>query len=199
VRIQNILITILINLVINRFLILNQTNMKQISKFFTLAIVMIAFSASTFAQVSATATASATIVSPIAIANASNMNFGNIAVSASLGTVVLPAAAGVPVRTVTGGCTLPAVAGTVSAASFTVTGEAAFTYAITLPASASLTGPGPAMTANTFVSSPTVAAGGVLTGGTQTLYVGATLNVAGSQTAGAYTTAAPFTVTVNYN
>lgn len=172
--------------------------MKQISKFFALTIVLVAFSASTFAQVSATATASATIVSPIAIANAANMNFGNIAVNASLGTVVLPAAA-VPVRTVTGGCTLPATAGTVSAAAFTVTGQAGFTYSITLPASASLTGPGPAMTANTFVSNPTVAAGGLLTGGTQTLYVGATLNVAASQTAGAYTTAAPFTVTVNYN
>jgi hypothetical protein len=172
--------------------------MKKVTKFFAFAIVMIAFSASTFAQVSATATASATIVTPIAIANASNMNFGNIAVNASAGTVVLPAALA-PVRTVTGGCSLPATAGTVSAAAFTVTGAAGFTYSITLPASASLTGPGPAMTANAFVSSPTVAAGGLLTGGTQTLYVGATLNVCASQTAGAYTTAAPFTVTVNYN
>jgi hypothetical protein len=127
------------------------------------------------------------------------MNFGNIAVNNTAGTVVLPAAAGVPVRTVTGGCTLPATAGTVSAASFTVTGTTGYTYSITLPASASLTGPGPAMTADTFVSSPTVAAGGVLTGGTQTLYVGATLNVGASQTAGTYTTPAPFTVTVNYN
>jgi hypothetical protein len=173
--------------------------MKQISKFIVLAIVMIAFSASAMAQVSATATASATIVTPIAIVNASNMNFGNIAVSAAPGTVVLPAAA-VPVRTVTGGCTLPATAGTVSAAAFTVTGSAAFTYSITLPANASLTGPGAPMTANAFVSSPTVAAGGLLSaGGNQTLYVGATLNVAGAQVAGAYTTVAPFTVTVNYN
>jgi len=172
--------------------------MKQISKFFALAIVMVAFSAGTFAQVSATATASATIVSPIAIANAGNMNFGNIAVSTIAGTVVLPAAL-VPVRTVTGGCTLPATVGTVTAAAFTVTGQAGFTYSISLPANASLTGPGPAMTANTFVSSPTVAVGGLLTGGTETLYVGATLNVGASQTAGAYTTPAPFTVTVNYN
>lgn len=172
--------------------------MKQIFKFFALAIVMIAFTANTFAQVSATATATATIITPIAIVNAGNMNFGNIAVSAVAGTVVLPAALA-PVRTVTGGCTLPATVGTVSAAAFTVTGQAGFTYAITLPANASLTGPGAPMTANAFVSSPTVAAGGLLTGGTQTLYVGATLNVAGAQVAGVYTTAAPFTVTVNYN
>jgi hypothetical protein len=125
------------------------------------------------------------------------MNFGNIAVNTSLGTVVLPATVA-PVRTVTGGCTLPATAGTVTAASFTVTGTAGFTYSISLPASASLIGPGAPMTANAFVSTPTVAAGGLLTGGTETLRVGATLNVAGSQTAGVYTSAA-FTVTVNYN
>jgi hypothetical protein len=172
--------------------------MKHIGKFFLLSIAMIIYSAAAYSQVSATATSSATIVTPITIANAANMNFGNIAVNASAGTVVLPAAAA-PVRSVTGGCTLPATAGTVASARFTVTGQSGYTYAITLPASASLTGPGPAMTANTFVSNPTVAAGGLLTGGTQTLYVGATLNVAGSQTAGVYTTAAAFTVTVNYN
>jgi hypothetical protein len=172
--------------------------MKQISKFFALAIVMVAFSASALSQVSATATASATIITPIAIANAGDMNFGNIAVSTAPGTVVLPATLA-PTRTVTGGCTLPATTGTVSAAAFTVTGQTGFTYSITLPASASLTGPGTPMTANAFVSTPTVLAGGLLTAGTQTLYVGATLNVAAAQTAGVYTTAAAFTVTVNYN
>jgi hypothetical protein len=170
--------------------------MKQILKFFSLAIVMIAFSATTFGQ--ATATASATIVTPIAIAKTVDMNFGNIAASAVAGTVVLPAALA-PARTVTGGVTLPATPGTVTAATFTVTGASGFTYSITLPASATLTGPGANMIANTFVSTPTVGAGGLLTGGTQTLYVGATLNVGAAQVAGAYTTPAAFTVTVNYN
>jgi hypothetical protein len=172
--------------------------MLRILKFFALAILITGFSAKAIAQVSATATSSATIVTPITIANQANMNFGNIAVNSSAGTVVLPAAA-VPARTVTGGCTLPATAGTVSSARFNVTGQTGYTYAITLPASASLTGPGAPMTANAFVSSPTVALGGVLTGGAQLLYVGATLNVGASQTAGAYTTGAAFTVTVNYN
>jgi hypothetical protein len=172
--------------------------MKKISKFLSLATVMISISAGALAQVSANATASATIISPITITNASDMNFGNIAVSTAPGTVVLPATLA-PVRSATGGCTLPATAGTVSAAAFTVTGQTGFTYSISLPASASLTGPGTPMTANAFVSTPTVAAGGLLTGGTQTLYVGATLNVAAAQTAGAYTTATAFTVTVNYN
>jgi len=39
-------------------------------------------SISTFAQVSATANASATIVTPIAISKTVDMNFGNVAVSA---------------------------------------------------------------------------------------------------------------------
>jgi len=172
--------------------------MKKMNKFFALSIVMVSFAASTFAQVSATATASATIVAPIAITKTFDMNFGNLAVSPTVaGTVVLPAAAA-PVRTVTAGVTLMP-GGTVTAAAFTVTGLANATYSITLPASASLTGPGAPMTADTFVSTPTVAAGGVLTLGTQTLYVGATLNVAAAQVAGAYTTPAAFTVTVNYN
>jgi hypothetical protein len=167
-------------------------------KFFLLSIALLAFSAGTFAQVSQTATATAAIVSPIAIAKVTDMNFGRIASSAVAGTVSLPAAAA-PVRTVIGGCTLQG-GGTVSSASFTVTGQAGFTYSISLPAdgTVSLTGPVPAMAANTFISSPTVAAGGLLTGGTETLYVGATLSVAANQPAGAYTSA-NFTVTVNYN
>ena len=172
--------------------------MKQLTKFLFLPIVMFAFSVTTFAQVPATATATAVIIAPIAILKTTDMNFGNLAVSPTVaGTVVLPAALA-PVRTITGGVTLMP-GGSITAAAFTVTGLADATYSITLPASASLTGPGAPMTADVFVSSPTVAAGGLLTGGTQTLYVGATLNVAAAQTAGSYTTPAVFTVTVNYN
>ena len=169
--------------------------MKQMTKFFTLAIVMLAFTVSTFAQ--ATATATATIVTPIAIANTVDMNFGNVAAGAALGTVVLtPAGA----RSVTGGVTLPAIAGTVTAASFDVTGQANFTYAITLPAAATTIddGGGNTMTVDTWTSSPTPT-GTLSAGGTQTLTVGATLNVGATQVAGTYVSATPFTVTVNYN
>lgn len=169
--------------------------MKKMKKFFALAIVMLAFSAATFAQVSATATASATIITPIAIVNAADMNFGNVAVNASLGTVVLTPAG---TRSVTGGCTLPAVTGTVTAAAFTVTGLAAATYAITLPAAlTTISNGGNTMTVDTWTSTPV--ATGTLTGGTDNLRVGATLHVGASQAAGSYTSAAPFTVTVNYN
>jgi hypothetical protein len=176
--------------------------MKHFAKSFFLAIVMIAFSVSTFAQVNATASAAATIVAPIAISKNVDMDFGNVAVSAAPGTVVLTPIGG---RSTTGGVTLPATAGTVTAASFGVSGQASFTYSITLPAGATTISDGAAatMTVTTWTSNPTPT--GALDGtGNQTLTVGATLNVGGSQTPGAYSSGAAggsgdFTVTVNYN
>jgi|WetSurSiteA1Bulk_404760.scaffolds.fasta_scaffold55181_1 hypothetical protein len=170
--------------------------MRQILKFLVIGIVMTAFSATTFAQVSATATATATIVSPIAIAKTVDMNFGNVAASAALGTVVLAPGGG---RSITGGVTLPATTGTVTAASFTVTGTPGYTYAITLPAVAlTITSGGPSMTVDTWTSNPSPT--GTLTAGTSTLTVGATLHVGANQAAGVYgVPAETFTVTVNYN
>jgi hypothetical protein len=170
--------------------------MKKLTKFFLLAIVMLSFAASSFAQVTATATATATIITPIAITKTVDMNFGNVAVSAALGTVVLTPAS---TRSVTGGCTLPAVAGTVTAASFNITGLGLATYSITLPGAATTISFGAFnMTVDTWTSTPTPT-GALSAGGAQTLTVGATLHVAGSQAAGTYVSAIPFSVTVNYN
>jgi len=169
--------------------------MKTIKKL-AVCLVMFTFSAAMFAQVSATSTASATIVTPIAISNTAALNFGNVAVNSSAGTVVMTAAG---VRSVTGGCTLPAVAGSPAAASFNVTGTANYTYAITLPAVATTISSGAnSMTVDTWTSTPTST--GTLNGsGTQTLTVGGTLHVGAGQASGTYTSATPFTVTVNYN
>ena len=168
----------------------------RIYAFFATVIVMVVFSANASGQASATATATATIVTPISITTDANMNFGNIAVSAAPGTVVLTPAGG---RTPTGGVTLPAVGGTVSAAVFTVAGTPAYTYAITLPAAATtVTSGANTMTVDTFTSTP--AGTGTLDGtGSQALQVGATLNVAANQPSGTYVSGTPFTVTVNYN
>lgn len=161
-------------------------------KILTFSIVMLAFTAGAFAQ-SATATATAVIVSPISIAQTANMSFGNIIADADGGTVVVVPAG---TRTLTG-LTSPSIAGTVTAASFTVTGFAGATYAITLPASHTISSGANNMTVNAFTSNPSGT--GTLTGGTETLNVGATLNVTGNQPAGTYTNATGFTVTVNYN
>ncbi len=165
----------------------------RILSFFAAAIVMIAFSVNAFGQANATATAAAEIVSPIAISLTTNMSFGNVAVNASPGTVVLAPAG---TRSATGGVTLPATTGVVAAAVFAVTGTTDYTYTITLPASVIVDNGGATMTVNNFTSDPSGT--GTLTGGAQTLRVGATLNVAGGQATGTYTSA-PFTVTVNYN
>ena len=177
--------------------------MKNLSKLFALSIVMLGFSLSSSAQVTATAATSATIITPISIDWATDMNFGNIAVQASTGgTVTLDAEAGALGRSTggDGGVTLPAFDnGTVSAASFVVTGQAGYTYEITLPGSVVITNGTPAedMTVNAFTSTPN--ATGTLTAGTETLYVGATLTVAAAQPAGVYTNLTDLAVTVNYN
>ncbi len=170
--------------------------MKNITKILAIAIVALGFATTSFAQVTATATASGTIVTPIAIDNAGDLNFGNVAVSATAGTVILAPAG---TRTITGGVTLPVVPGTVTAAQFDVTGTPDYTYAITLPSTATtVTSGGNSMSVDAFTSMPNVT--GVLDGaGKQTISVGATLNVGAAQAAGIYTSGTPFDVTVNYN
>jgi len=174
--------------------------MKNFSKVIVAATVIIAASATaSFAQATATASATATIITPISISKTVDMNFGNIAVSASTaGTVVLSTASG---RTTggAGGVTLPATTGTVAAASFAVAGQASYTYAITLPTSATLSdGATHTMAVSAFTSNPSVT-GALSTGGTQTLLVGATLTVSAAQAAGTYTSSTAVPVTVNYN
>jgi hypothetical protein len=167
------------------------------SKMLLSAIILVGFATTSKAQATATATATATIVTPISIANTSNMSFGNLSVQAGTGGTAVLDAAGA--RTRTAGVTLPGTPGTVSAAAFTVTGTPAYTYAITLPGTVTLTraSGSETMDATAFVSS--IGSAGLLSGaGTQSFAVGATLTVAAAQLAGVYTSA-NFDVTVNYN
>jgi hypothetical protein len=141
---------------------------------------------------STSANANARVVTPISIAKTADMNFGDVVAGGSAGTVVLtPAGA----RSATGGTTLGS--GTsVAAAAFNVTGQANATYAITLPASATVTSGANSMTVDTFTSNPS-GTGTLSGGGSQALSVGATLNVGASQATGTYT--GSFNVTVTYN
>ncbi len=176
--------------------------MKTLKRVSLLAVLITAFSTASMAQ-SASANATAIIITPLTISNTIPLEFGNLIAGAALGTAVVdPAGA----RSVTGGVSIPATGGTVSAASFTVNGAATFLYDITLPGAPILIsdGSGNTMSVDTWSSNPTVVAGGTLNGsGTQTLLVGGTLNVAATQATGSYSSAnaggAQFTVTVNYN
>ena len=171
--------------------------MKKSQKSLIAALGFIAIATSANAQSTANATASATVVTPIAISRTAHMNFGNLSVQTATGGTVVLATDGS--RTRTSGVTLPATAGTVSAAAFNVTGNASYTYAITLPSTVTLTraSGSETMSAGSFTSTPS--ATGTLDGsGTQSIAVGATLTVAAAQVAGAYVSG-NFDVTVNYN
>ena len=169
------------------------SEMKDMTKYF--ALLLIGFPANVFAQTAAAASTTVTIVTPIGITKSVDMVFGNIATTTASGTVVLGTDG---TRTPIGGVTLPATAGTVTAASFAVAGSGTYTYTITLPASPiTLVGTTAGVTVGTFVSNP--AATGALTAGAQTVNVGATLNIPASTAADTYKNTSGLHVTVNYN
>ena len=124
--------------------------MKNITKYF--ALLLIGFPANAFAQSTAAASTAVTIVTPIGITKSVDMAFGNIATTTASGTVVL----GIDgTRTPNGGVTLPSAAGTVTAASFSVTGSGSYTYSISLPSSPIvLNGTTNGVTVDAFVSNP---------------------------------------------
>ncbi len=171
--------------------------MKKIKSLFMI-IIMNAVITGAVAQETATASSSATIVAPIGIAQSVDMNFGNVATNSIGGTVVLTTGGS---TSITGGLTLPANTGTITAAAFEVTGEANYTYTISLTMGAIIlqddAGTQNQMTVDNFVSNPD--ATGALTSGVQTINMGATLNVADGQAAGVYRNSGGLTVTVNYN
>jgi len=145
-----------------------------------------------FAQATTSANASATIVTAISMSKTADLDFGNVVAGGSAGTVVMSAAGS---RSATGGASL-GNAGSAAAAGFTVSGQASATYAITLPSATTITSGGNNMTVNTFTSSPS-GTGTLSGGGSQSLAVGATLQVGTSQATGSYT--GSFNVTVAYN
>ena len=168
--------------------------MKTLKLFLLITFVGLASIGRSSAQATGNASASATIITPISIVKNTDMNFGNIATNGAVGTVVLLPAGG---RSFTGGITFPITTGTVTPATFEISGSSGFTYAITLPTTITITSGTNSMIVNNFTSTPS--ATGILTGGTQTIKIGSTLNLAAAQAEGAYTTTTNFDVTVNYN
>jgi|TARA_B110000902_G_scaffold255993_1_gene322080 hypothetical protein len=167
--------------------------MKKIKLLFLLTA---GFTTNTFAQ--ATATVTATIIAPIAISNALDINFGNVAVqSGAAGTMVI---APTGTRTRTAGVTLPSTTDTFTAASFTIGGASGYTSVITIPSTGYIVTKATTletMTVSAFTSS--LSSTDILPGMSETLNIGATLNVAAGQVPGVYTNATGFDVTVNYN
>ncbi len=162
-------------------------------KIFALSLVVLGFSATTFAQsTSASATASATLLVPISIAKTTDMSFGTIASSATAGTVVLDYANG---TTVTGG--VHKFSGTTTTAQFTVTGDSNKTFSISHPATITLTG-SVSGTLSVAINNE-LGETGTLVSGTKVINVGGTLTVPANTVAGTYSNSTDLKVTVNYN
>ncbi|NRT13230.1 DUF4402 domain-containing protein [Flavobacterium sp. 14A] len=171
--------------------------MKKITLFAILAFA--AFSSSAYAQtvVSGAATATATIITPIAITKVVDMNFGDISTNGNNGTVKLTTE---DIRSATGGASFSAATpGTITSAKFTVTGMADYGYSISMPGTITLkhTDNSTVMVVTDINNS--VGTSGTLAAGTQDIFVGGTLNLVGAQLAGVYTNTADLKVTVNYN
>ena len=141
----------------------------------------------------ASANAAVTLITPIAITKATDLEFGTFVASATPGTITMTPAGSV---TTSGGVT-EISGGSKSAATFTVSGEAGQSYVITLPTTdvvlSSLV-EGESLTLNAFTSNPTD--NGVI-GTDGTISVGGTLAVPANSKADTYT--GSFDVTVNYN
>ncbi len=179
--------------------------MKKKILLMAIALMSIGITNTVMAQATATqsANASAKIITPIDISKDADMSFGNIGIDGTVGTVILAASADGS-RTEGGGAFLPATTGTVAAAEFTVSGENSYTYTITIPTGTHTithTNATDVMTVSNFTSSPDTNAGNgeLSAAGSQTVYVGATLNLVASQQAGTYTSLTGFNVVVNYN
>lgn len=173
---------------------------KNVLRRLAFASSLMTLSLAAHADSTASASASARIVSPIALTKTTDLNFGTLAVGAVGGNVAISTA---DVVSISGAGTTvtqpPSNIGTPAAAVFSVTGEAGFTYAITLPADGAVTisdGASHTMAVNTFTSNPGTT--GTLSGaGTGSLKVGATLVVGNNQAPGTYS--GTFSVTVAYN
>jgi hypothetical protein len=174
--------------------------MKVSTKLFMSSILLAGLATGANAQSTATATTTATLITPISVAKEADMNFGQIASSGTAGTVVLGYAND---ASVSDGVSSPDGGATATTASFIVTGASTNGFSVTIPTSIQLTDGG----ANTLTVSDFTAdlgAASALVDGTKTIKVGATLNVPANTLAGTYTNtstdvATGLFVTVDYN
>jgi hypothetical protein len=150
------------------------------------------------ADATASANIDATVVAPITITKTAELNFGNFAADSDATGTVAIATDGT--RTFSGGASrVTSGTGTVTAASFNVTGEGTSTFSIVLPTTVTLTHTNATntMSVGTFASDPSGT--GTLVGGAAAVKVGAILTVAAAQVVGVYSNASGLPVTVAYN
>jgi len=170
---------------------------------FAAIVMMVGFSGKLMAQSTVTGTtAGAVIIIPIALTQVTPLHFGVMSVlAATPGTCVLSTTG---VRSATGGVNLSAQTPVATNAAYNVAGQVSTTYALTLPATITVT---KAVTLETMTIGTLLArfngAGAdavtstISAGGTDSFTVGGTLAVSAGQVAGTY--AGAFDVTIAYN
>lgn len=144
-----------------------------------------------------TASATAKILTAIEISKTTDLHFGTMVSTASEGTCTVSATSNE--RTQDGGVTLLTQTPTFSRAEFSVGGDANATYSITLPADETISisdGDGHSLSVDNFTHSAGVTPT-LDESGEDDFFVGATLTVQASSTAGTYT--GNFSITVAYN
>lgn len=171
--------------------------MKKVTIILTGVILMALTSVNVFAQSRATASSTATLITPISISKTADLEFGTIASSQTAGTVEM---AFDNTATATGGVTLMAGGASRSSAKFNVVGEGTSLCSITYPTSLTLTpGSGQTLLVDNILSdvgSPSATFS--LVDGSRVIAFSAILNVPASTVAGVYTNANELAVTVNY-
>jgi spore coat protein U-like protein len=165
------------------------------------ALALLTHSSLARAENGSAAASAAVLATPVVVTKTADLSFGKFAAGAA-GSISISTSGE---RTVSGGVLASADGPAMTAAaSFVVSGAAGAGYSITHGGTSSLlrTGGVETMPMTKFsavgaANGPAGAAGGMLNGGAQTIYVGATLAVAANQAAGAYT--GTVSVTVEYN
>jgi hypothetical protein len=174
--------------------------MKKVLILFVAVSMIAGYSTKVMAQATENTAAAAKIVTPLSITETSSLHFGTMAVLAGTpGTCVLSTQGA---RTQTGGVNLSIQAPSASNAAYNVAGAVNTTYAITLPATITVTSGTESMTINSILARTVSAGVDGLTGtlsasGSDSFTVGGTLNVSAGQVTGVYN--GTFDVTVAYN
>src|ERR1035437_6262814 len=168
-------------------------------KLIVIAAVVLGFTTTSFAQLSATANASANMVSALNVAKVANadMNFGTIYTPSAASTLVLTAAASAVLTPSTGLQILSTTGG--SAAHFIVTAGAGSPHVNWSTGPINLTSGSNTMSLSALTSSTvTQGANVTLVSGSLDVYIGGTLNIAANQATGTYTNTGGVSVTVAY-
>ena len=160
---------------------------------FTLAVIAMAFtSMSVFAQKQVSGTASAKILTPLALTQNSGLAFGEIEPAPTAGAVTISNSGGAP--TSEGGVVI-VLAG--NAASWSVSGQPEYSYSISVDSTAVIASP-EGETMNVVDIAADKGTGGTLDlSGADTFNVGGKLEIGANQASGDYN--GTFNVTVAYN